>query len=186
MCVCQVRLSGPTQGCTRKTQLIVSSSCGPGPKSTPNRQRHRDIERERGGERDGNRQANGQQENAGKGVRARTCQCYFYITRSYLKRGLPLFLAMHVFNFNEINACNASHAPLPRWPFRSCCCCCSSCYLAAAVLAANLLLSSVHLARPLLMYVMHGSSSEPEPEPEPELQLDPKPEPETGAKRVKC
>lgn len=63
----------------------------------------------------------------------------------------------------------------PVWPFRSCCC--SSCYFAAA----NLLLS-VHLSRPLLMYVMHGSSSEPEPE----LQLEPEPEPETGAKRVKC
>lgn len=176
--MCQVRLSGTTQGCTRKTQLIVSSSCGPGPKSTPNTQRQRGGQREAGrGEREGNRLANIQQEDTGKVSCARTCQCYFYITRSYLKRGLPLFLAMHVFNFNEIYACNGSHAPNHPTPL-------FGLFAVVAVVAAPLvtllLLICCCPSRPLLMYVMHGSSSEPEPE----LQLEP--EPETGAKRVKC
>lgn len=101
-----------------------------------------------------------------------------------------MFLAMHVFNFNEINACNSSHAPcrpappqhtgkkqqVSSWTG-------TTCRVGPFAVAANLLLP-VHLSRPLLMYVMHGSSSEPETKQKPELEAGTAAV--EGAKRVKC
>lgn len=39
-----------------------------------------------------------------------------YLARAQRAQRIPLFLAMHVFNFNEINACNGSHAPASLHP----------------------------------------------------------------------
>lgn len=59
----------------------------------------------------------------------------------------------------------------------------TTCRVGPFAVAANLLLP-VHLSRPLLMYVMHGSSSEPETKQKPELEAGTAAV--EGAKRVKC